>query len=129
MVAASDTYPAWVQTGLFSGVRAIVIDGRLAGVEVQTYGTESHELVVAALNNKYGKPMKSTTASVGNAVGGVYTTHKMRWVVGTVQVEYQSIMRSVKEGMVIIGTEAALAHLRRLNAEALREQRDGKAPL
>lgn len=82
-------------------------DGKLEGMGLQTHGLATEDLVLTALNEKFGTPAELKKETVRNGFGATYAGTVATWSKPNLSVFYESVHGNVKTGFVRIETDNA----------------------
>lgn len=99
---------------LSSNVLAQVIDGKLEGLELSTFGVNTQDEVLATLVEKFGEPKSVSEQQLQNSMGAVFTSHLVSWDVGILHVLFSGAGSRIDAGFVIVRTERQAAFLREI---------------
>ncbi len=97
---AADTSKFMAKLRIFAGV----IDGKLERVELDTYGVEDTDPVMAELTKKYGEPTSSTPHQVETRTGSTFDAISADWNFPDLFVHFESVASSIDSGMIQIET-------------------------
>ena len=87
-----------------------VMDGKVAVLVISTAGAATQEHVFDTLVAKYGKPTKSGTVAVTNALGSSLNSIVADWDLGdALQVSFVGVAGRLDSGQLLIGTRAGIA--------------------
>lgn len=116
------TAPEFVKGGT---VLLSLTDGKLEGMGFLTHGIATEELVLTALNEKFGTPADLKKETARNGFGVTYAGTVATWSKPNLSVFFESIHSNVKTGFVRIETDKA----RDARLKYLEEQAKAKAKL
>lgn len=98
--------PKIVKNGVLLGT---IIDGKLEGINFNTFGLRVAEDVLLKLKEKYGEPQEYLTYEVENGLGRKFDAFSALWKLDNLEVYMQSIVSNVTSGLVSIDTPKAKA--------------------
>lgn len=102
-----------------------VIDGKLEGVNFNTFGIKNAEQVLSKLKEKYGEPHEYKPYVEENRLGQKFNAFLALWKFDNLEVYMQSIVSSISSGLVSVDTPKAKA----AKQDALKELQKDPRPL
>lgn len=87
---------------------ALEVGGNLVGFHFITGGAAAQSAVIAALQQKYGKPEFLKKHTVQNGYGAEFEAVDTRWQVGSVRVTYMSVLDRIDSGQVYVDLPEAV---------------------
>nr|WP_313268988.1 hypothetical protein [Stenotrophomonas geniculata] len=90
-------------------VTAIVVDGRIEGLNVETDGFRHANELLEQLQQKLGKPTLQETTEVISGVGAKFTSPKAVWDLPDAYVQFNGIVGTVDAGLIVVFTPAQRA--------------------
>ncbi len=109
--------PKIVKNGVLLGT---IVDGKLEGVNFNTYGVKNAEQVLSKLKEKYGEPEEYLSYVEENRLGQKFNAFSALWRPDNLEVYMQSILGSLTSGLVSIDTPKAKA-VKNENLKALKK--------
>ena len=107
---SSRVKPAWVKrpyehqehSEVPAAVDVEVVDGILEAVHIPTVGVRFQEVIIAALNEKFGSPMSSETVIKQNVFGAKNQVVTLSWKLGGIKISFDE--GDLNEGMILLTT-------------------------
>lgn len=96
--------PKIAKNGVLLGM---VIDGKLEGINFNTFGIKDAEQVLNKLKEKYGEPHEYKPYVEENRLGQKFNAFSALWKLDNLEVYMQSILGSITSGLVSIDTHKA----------------------
>ena len=93
--------PSIVKNGVLLGM---VIDGKLEGINFNTFGVKNADSVLLKLKEKYGEPQEFVPYKEENRLGQKFDAFTATWRQENLEVYMQSILGSLTSGLVSIDT-------------------------
>lgn len=93
--------PSIVKNGVLLGM---VIDGKLEGINFNTFGVKNADSVLLKLKEKYGEPQEFVPYKEENRLGQKFDAFTAIWRQENLEVYMQSILGSITSGLVSIDT-------------------------
>jgi len=100
--------------------QALILDGKLEGIEFETSGVTDQDVVMGELKQKYGKPAFVQRSAVANQMGGQFEVTDAVWIFSDLTVTFYAVVNRTDEGAVTIYTNQGKA------AVKLGRQRDNQ---
>ena len=100
---------------------AIVFDGSFGGIHLGTSGIDSQDALFSLLVEKFGKPQKTATERMSNAMGGTFDVRTATWRTDDAVVSFDGALSTHKSGLITVYTTegaAAQAQFEREKAAA-----------
>lgn len=88
----------------FGEMLALVVDGNLEAVIIQTGGLDSQDYWLEQLTTKYGKPTTYEEVNKQNRFGAVFASHKARWLFSNPAITFEGVTTSTELGNIFILT-------------------------
>jgi hypothetical protein len=85
-------------------VHAQIIDGKLEGVLISTFGLKTQDETLNALKEKYGTPSDFQVEKMQNGFGAVYQSHLAHWIFEGLTVTFAGTANRVDRGVIAIET-------------------------
>jgi len=85
-------------------VRAVVVDGRIEGLRVETDGFQHAQQLFEQLQQKLGKPTIQGTSEVVSGVGAKFSSPEAVWNLPEVYVHFSGIVGAIDSGLISIYT-------------------------
>jgi hypothetical protein len=98
------------QAVIGTSISAGIVKGKLEAVEIGTRGISDQDVVLGALEKKYGTPPSLTAGSVQNVMGAQFPTVLAVWHFSEpdLTVVYKSVDQRIDRGSISIQTRAAI---------------------
>ncbi|MCF3492643.1 hypothetical protein GUV62_07975 [Stenotrophomonas maltophilia] len=90
-------------------VTAIVVDGRIEGLNVETDGFRHANELLGQLKQKLGTPTLQETTEVISGVGARFSSPKAVWDLPDAYVQFNGIVDTVDAGLIVVLTQAQRA--------------------
>lgn len=90
-------------------VTAIVVNGRVEGLNVQTDGFRHANELLEQLQKKLGRPTWQETGEVVSGVGAKFASPKAVWELPDAYVQFNGIVGTVDAGLIVVYTPAQKA--------------------
>ncbi|MDJ1520550.1 hypothetical protein MF545_00445 [Stenotrophomonas maltophilia] len=90
-------------------VTAIVVDGRIEGLNVETDGFRHANELLEQLQQKLGKPTFQESAEVISGVGAKFSSPRAVWDLPDAYVQFNGIVGTVDAGLIVVFTQAQRA--------------------
>jgi hypothetical protein len=98
-------FPEGESPSIAAGVSALLIDGRLESVSIDTAGLSNQDQVMAALKQKYGAPTSTNETKKQNSFGAVFNSHFAVWKFANLTVVFKGTTSHIDSGLVNIETK------------------------
>ncbi len=85
-------------------VTAVVVDGRIEGLRVETDGFQHAQQLFEQLQQKLGKPTIQGTSDVVSGVGAKFSSPEAVWNLPNVYVHFSGIVGAVDSGLILVYT-------------------------
>lgn len=102
-------------------VTAIVVDGRIEGLRVETDGFQHAQELFEQLQQKLGKPTIQGTSDVVSGVGAKFSSPEAVWNLPNVYVHFSGIVGAIDSGLISVYTPEQQAR------EAMRQEAQTKS--
>lgn len=93
--------PRIVKAGVLA---ALLVDGRVEGIGIDTPGISTAEEALQTLQAKYGEPHTLVHGSAYNRLGAKMETVTATWHLSNLTVRYESVARTFQSGLIQIDT-------------------------
>lgn len=91
-----------------NGMGAFLVDGALGALLVNTSGWMSQSLIYSDIIAKYGQPTTSRMVPMTNRYGARIDGIVATWSLPDLRIEFHGIMGNIDQGLLVIGTPAAV---------------------
>ena len=85
-------------------VTAVVVDGRIEGLMVETDGFQHAQQLFEQLQQKLGKPTTQGTSDVVSGVGAKFSSPEAVWNLPNVYVRFSGIVGAIDSGLILVYT-------------------------
>jgi len=85
-------------------VTAIVVNGRIEGLKIETDGFQHGQQLFGQLQQKLGKPTWQEMGQVISGVGAKFSSPRAVWELPNAYVEFNGILGTVDSGLIVVFT-------------------------
>lgn len=93
----------------WQNIRVLVVEGRIAGVRIETSGLKVQNDILQRLTEKYGTPAEVVRTKLQNNMGATFEDITAVWVFDDLRVVLVGMANRIDTGVVSVLTPAAIA--------------------
>ena len=98
-----------VPEGVYDVADIEVIDGKIEGIKLKTFGQSHQEEILSLLANKWGNPTTSNVQQLQNSFGAKFQGIEAQWLFGDFTIAFFGILTKPDEGLIVARSAAVAA--------------------